>query len=71
MNSHTFAEKLLDKFRLAFLNNYGTKGIIVRFLLSFLIVPLFMPLLMFVEWKHNVNIVKKYENCFRPEVQFD
>ena len=55
----------------AVLNNYENIGIVVRLLLSFVIVPIFMPLFMFVEWKHNEKILKKYKQCFKTEIEID
>ena len=51
--------------------NYTLFAFSVKFLLSFIIVPLAMPAFIAGEWFHNKNVVKKYKNCFRPKIKFE
>jgi len=55
----------------AFAIGYSDKEITIRLLLSLVVIPVLLPVLLLVEWKHNVNIVKKFSRCFRPKVIID
>lgn len=57
-------------FFMALVNVYSENEFTLRFLLSFVIVPLFLPLIVLVEWVHNKNIIKKYKNCFRTKRKY-
>jgi len=49
---------------------YTLKKIILFFLLIILIIPLAIPLFLVVDWFDNKKIIRKYQSCFRPKVEF-
>ncbi len=57
-------------FFMALIDGYSEKEFALRFLVSFIIVLLFLPLIVLAEWIHNKNIVKKYKNCFRTKREY-
>lgn len=46
---------------------YTTEQFNIRFLLIFIVVPLFLPVFIAGDWFHEKNIIKKYKGCFRPK----
>ena len=46
---------------------HTAKEFTFMFFLIFLVVPIFLPLFVAVEWLHYKNIINKYKNCFRKE----
>ena len=45
----------------------NAKEFTFMFFLIFLIVPIFLPLFVAVEWLHYKNVIKKYKSCFRKK----
>ena len=50
---------------------YTTEQFNIRFLLIFIVVPLLLPVFIAGDWFHEKNIIKKYKNCFRPNLSYN